>query len=314
MVQLSTCLGIASLLVSSIHAHAVPQSVTPVKRQAWPELEKTPFTKDFAPLEAQPDRIPKSTPGTFKRWPAGKYPKTCLMKAKEGIPGTKSPVCPVGNLEVYNVTYQDCTGRKPRVFCRCNNAETSIQEMIHGMGTVPLAARSNVLEVIWMNGRGGSGGGGDWNSLWGTGRVGIAWFTHEAIHCNDRPTVDSPSYFSLGPTWAKAVAADSCVVSNYANANVYEDFVEVGTWLNYDINGHKIDYIARPFLPCLKHQLDAARAYIGDRLNKNTKCFNSPAAGARGSTMVDAEIEIIEIDPNAEYGELLPYVQPDGRT
>jgi hypothetical protein len=297
MVHFTTVLGVASVLVPSIWAH--PHGSSLVER----DLAKTALLDNFDALDAEADRKPPVVQGTATKWATGKYPQNCYDKAREAISDSDArPKCELRDLEIYDVTYEDCSGRDPWIVCRCSNAELSLQETVDGMGTLPPGARSNVLHIITMNGFGGGGGYSDGNSIFCGGHPSNTWFSHESMHCNDRDGFA----FSNGDIWNQAIAADTCVPDSYSNNNPTEDFAQVGTYLNYDINGHTIDYTGKD-ASCMSHQLDAARTYLGDRLDKGTQCFNAPGTDGTVSGKRDGKRGVVEQDPEEGFAELLPH-------
>ena len=304
MISSTIIFGLTGLIIST-EAHAVPSRPSLHGRN----LNKAAMLSDFAALTAQPDRIPPSVKGIATQWAQGRYPQNCYDKAREAISGTDlRPKCQLHDLEVYDVTYEDCsTGRDPWIMCRCSNAELSIQETIDGMGTVPTGARSNVLHVVTMNGFGGGGGYSDWNSIFCGGHPDTTWFSHESMHCNDRVMGQSGA-FSNGQTWADAIAKDSCVPDTYSDNNPTEDFAQVGTYLNYQLNGHNVDYTGKS-ATCFDNQLDAAKSFMGPLMQPNGTCFNAPGKdGTFNGTSKRSSYNIVEADPEADFEELLPHI------
>ncbi|KAJ4355858.1 uncharacterized protein N0V89_003879 [Didymosphaeria variabile] len=264
MVRFSSAAGVALALATSTRAHTVPLSHG-MSQLSQRDLAKTPLLDNFDALTADPSRIPPIVKGTATKWDAGRYPQNCYDKAREAISDDDArPKCQLGDLEIYDVTYEDCpSGRDPWVLCRCANAELSLQDTIDGSPQK-------------------------------------TWFSHESMHCNDRDGFA----FSNGDVFNNAINADSCVPDGYANNNPTEDFAQVGTYLNYDINGHAIDYTGKD-ASCMNNQLNAARDYLAERLDKNGACFNAP--GTDGIANGKRSTSIVERDPNSSYEKLLPH-------
>lgn len=304
MVRFTSLTGAALALAPAIHAHTLPlmHGMSLIARDG---LGKTALLPNFDALTEDPSRIPPIVKGTAKKWDAGRYPKNCYDKAREAISDSDArPKCQLRDLEIYDVTYEDCPAdqREPWVVCRCVNAELSLQEVIDGMGTVPPGARSNVLHIVTMNGFGGGGGYSDGNSIFCGGAPSKTWFSHESMHCNDRDGFA----FSNGKEFNEAIEKDSCVPDDYANNNPTEDFAQIGTYLNYDNNGHVIDYTGKD-ATCMGNQLNAARAYLAERLDPKGKCFNAPGKDDIVDGKPDARRDIVERDANSEYDSLLPH-------
>jgi len=300
MVRFTVVSGVALMLAPSIHAHPHGNGQSLSQR----DLDKTPLLDNFDALTAEDSRIPPIVKGTAKKWDAGKYPQNCFDKAREAINDSDArPKCELRDLEIYDVTYEDCpSGREPWIICRCSNSELSLQDTVDGMGTLPPGARSNVLHVVTMNGFGGGGGYSDGNSIFAGGHPQKTWFSHEGMHCNDRDGFA----FSNGDVFKNAIAADSCVPDGYAKNNPTEDFAQIGTYLNYDINGHKIDYTGKD-AACMNNQLNAAREYLGDRLDRGAKCFPAPGSDGTTTGKRDTKRNIVEADPNSKFESLLPH-------
>ncbi|KAF9737559.1 hypothetical protein PMIN06_011650 [Paraphaeosphaeria minitans] len=301
MVRFTSATGVALALATSTRAFTLPLSHG-MSQLSQRDLDKTPLLDNFDALTADSSRIPPIKQGYSSKWDAGRYPQNCFDKAREAISDTDArPKCQIQDLEVYDVTYDDCpSGRDPWILCRCANAELTVDEAINGLGTVPPGARSNVLHMVTMNGFGGGGGYSDGNSIFCGGAPSTTWFSHESMHCNDRDGFA----FSNGDVFNNAINADSCVPDSYAANNPTEDFAQIGTYLNYDINGHAIDYTGKD-ASCMANQLNAARAYLGDRLDEGGACFNAP--GTDGTTNGKRGTNIVEVDPSSEYESLLPH-------
>ncbi len=302
MIQIRIFLSLAGFLAAGIRANAIPSRQTLCQRN----LEKPALLSNFDLLTAESDRIPPSVKGTATKWTTGKYPRNCYDKAREVIgDSSKLPKCQFRDLEVYDVKYNDClTGRDPWVVCRCANAELSLEEIIEGMGTVPTGARSNVLHIVTMNAFGGGGGYSDWNSIYCGGQPQQTWFSHESMHCNDRVMGNSGGY-SNSKTWAKAIAKDSCVPDSYSNNNPTEDFAQVGTFLNYQLNGHKVNYTGNS-TACFSNQLQAVKDFMGPLMKPHGKCFNAPGMDGTVNSK-RSEHDIVEADPESDFEDLLPH-------
>jgi len=171
---------------------------------------------------------------------------------------------------------------------------------VRRFGTVPPGVRSNVHQVIMMNGYGGGGGYAVGWSIFGGGDTSETFFSHEAMHNND------PG-FSDGPNFSAAIAADTCVPDNYSNNNNVEDFAQVATYLHFDKNGRRIsDYTGRN-PTCMTNQLNAARNWLGDRLNIGPYACHLAAEDDGIVTAKKVDQDIIEQDPESSFGELLPH-------
>lgn len=303
MVRFTSVSGLALALVPGIQAHTLPL-LRGMSQLTQRDLAKGTLLDNFDALTADPSRIPPIVKGTGTKWEPGRYPQNCYDKAREALSDTDArPKCQLQDLEVYDVTYEDCpSGRDPWIICRCSNSELSLQDTIDGMGTVPPGARSNVLHVVTMNGFGSGGGYSDGNSIFCGGAPAKTWFSHEAMHCNDRDGFA----FSNGEDFNNAINADSCVPDAYANNNPTEDFAQVGTYLNYNINGHAIDYTGKD-AGCMGNQLNSAQAYLAERLDRNGVCFNAPGTDGIVNGKRDTRRDIVERDPNAPYEKLLPH-------
>lgn len=296
MVRTAAVLGLASLLLPTIEALSIDLAKLSLFRR-----DKTALLPNFDLLTAEPDRVPPAAKSTTRRWEAGQYPQSCHDKAREEISETnKDPKCQLRDLEVYDVFYEGCDA-DPWVMCRCVNAEHSLQEMVDGMGTVPHGVRSMVAHVVNMNGFGGGGGGSSNDRIYYGGRPEETFFSHESMHSNDKG-------FSISEDYQKAYDADTCVPDDYSNASPAENFAQLGTWLNFGINGKEIDPYTGKDASCMKNQLEAAQKWLGDKLPlATTKCAPRPANDANVSGTVKAR-DVVRADPAVGFESLLPHV------
>ncbi|KAF2706544.1 hypothetical protein K504DRAFT_492964 [Pleomassaria siparia CBS 279.74] len=299
MVRTAVALEFAVLLLPAIHAVSIDRTKFSLFRR-----DKTTHLPNLNILTAEPDRIPPAAKSTTRRWDAGLYPQSCYDKAREAINDSDArPKCQLRDLEVYDVTYEGCDA-DPWIMCRCVNAEHSLQEMVDGMGTVPHGIRSMVSHVVNMNGFGGGGGGSNNDRIYYGGRPEETFFSHESMHSNDKG-------FSISEEYQKAYDADSCVPDDYANASPAENFAQLGTWLNFGINGKEIDPYVGTSASCMTNQLQAAQKWLGDKLPlATTKCAPRPANDANVAAKRKAR-EVVKADPVADFESLLPHVPYD---
>jgi hypothetical protein len=299
MVRTATVLCVASAVLPTIQALSIDLTRLSLFRR-----DKPAHLPNFDLLTAEPDRIPPAPKSTTKRWDAGSYPQTCYDIAREAISSTDSrPKCEIRDLEVYDVTYEGCDA-DPWIMCRCSNAEHSLQEMVDGMGTVPHGVRSMVSHVINMNGFGGGGGGSSNDRISYGGRPAQTFFSHESMHSNDKG-------FSISQEYQVAYDADSCVPDDYANASPAENFAQLGTWLNFGINGKPIDPYTGKDASCMKNLLEASQKWLGDKLPlATTKCAPRPANDENVQAKRSARDVIVKRDPMKRFKreEMLPHV------
>ena len=293
MVRKQAIIGLASVLLPTIEALSIDLSKLSLFRR-----DKPAHLPNFDLLTAKPDRIPPVAKSKTSKWKPGLYPQSCYNHAREAISSTdKRPKCALRDLEVYDVAYEGCN-QPPWVFCRCSNAEHTLQQMVDGMGTVPHALRSRVSHVSNMNGYGGGGGGSSNDRIYYGGRPAQTFFSHEVMHSNDRG-------FSISKEYKAAYDKDTCVPDNYANASPAENFAQLGTWLNWNINGKKVDPYVGKSSDCMKNQLKAVQKWLGDALPLATsKCVPRPANDK--NVAAKRKAGLIEADPNVDFPSLLP--------
>ncbi|KAF2476847.1 uncharacterized protein BDR25DRAFT_162608, partial [Lindgomyces ingoldianus] len=131
--------------------------------------------------------------------------------------------CALSKLEVYNVTYNDCTAY-PWTICRCADAQLSVDQMRNAIGRVPPGARSNVVHYFVVSGDKPDGtistsAGSSNDRVLLRGSLHDAVFMHETMHSVDK--------FSSKQPFTDAYNADSCVPDAYSNASPAEDFAQL---------------------------------------------------------------------------------------
>ena len=231
----------------------------------------TSFVKDFADLDAKDERKPPYSSSTIKRWSSGSYPKFCYDTAIAAKASNDPRLnCAINNLEVYNVTYNDCT-QYPWTVCRCSDAQLSTQAMVNAFGRVPPGVRSRVVHVFVVDGSRpdgsiGKSGGSNNDRFIIRGPIDDAAFTHESMHSVDQG-------FSSSQTFKTAYDGDTCVPDDYSKSSNAEDFAQLGVWTSYDTNGMPIkNYLNRDWT-CMANQLAAVKTYAGNAINlKTSKC------------------------------------------
>lgn len=77
-------------------------------------------------------------------WDAGRIPESCYNITQE--PGMVAGICDLRQMDVYNVTYDDCS--EPWVICRCSDADEDVDRLATDFGQLPVRARENVRYVV----------------------------------------------------------------------------------------------------------------------------------------------------------------------
>lgn len=69
---------------------------------------------------------------TSTKWAAGALPESCYLYTQE--PDMLEGTCPPSEMEVYSVTYDDCSD--PWIICRCGDATGDTRQMMNMLGYV----------------------------------------------------------------------------------------------------------------------------------------------------------------------------------
>ncbi|KAF2251888.1 hypothetical protein BU26DRAFT_516626 [Trematosphaeria pertusa] len=257
--------------------------------------QKTAFLEDFAILDEKDERKPPFAASTVNKWDAGSYPQFCYDTAN-AAKGTDDPRrnCEIANVEVFDVAYADCPD-KPWTVCRCTDAQLSVDQMVNAFGRVPPGVRSHVVHIFILDGSRpdgsiGKSGGSNNDRFVIRGPIDDAAFAHESFHSVDKG-------FSSQSTFTDAYDADSCVPDNYANSSPAEDFAQLGTWLDYDINGVPISSYLDKDQGCMKNQLEAVRAYATQYIDLNTsECFDRRPNDGNVTPAASTGVKALDVD------------------
>lgn len=205
-------------------------------------------------------------------------PEWCWREAGAQRPGLDQPRCYPKDIQVFNVSYPDCTDQPPWTVCHCTDAQLSLDQMITSFGRLPPALRSYVRHIFAFDGLEGDGqihtwaGAGD-DFVVFFGYCGDSVFMHEAAHCIDRTFHDSD-------TFKNARQDDSCLPTAYSRTSLAELFAEVSASWIYDHNSRSL--ADRGFdASCMANQLGVVGDYVGEEYTRSTsQCIprrpNSP--------------------------------------
>ena len=148
---------------------------------------------------------------------------------------------------------------------------------------------------------------------------------HEATHALDLLKLGNNSgYWSFGPEWQAAVAADVAIATDYAANNYIEAFAEIGRLVLYDINvPGGLNSINPTGLSQIRNQVNLYEQLLRSEATKGGRCTarvassaavpmtNNPKAralGAKPSTKLSGEVP--EIPVPVEVYDLPINVEP----
>ncbi|KAM5344299.1 hypothetical protein ACJ41O_012836 [Fusarium nematophilum] len=251
------------------------------------------------------DSLP-SVNSEIAQWDAGRIPQACwnVTQAK-GEDDFVGGSCPLSKLEVYNVTYDDCSD--PWVFCRCSDANDNLETVVSDFGRLPVAARDNVRHVI-LSAKYESKDLGELQAvaLYWDGDLVIYrnWTTvgllvHEVSHSLDYwVATDEESMYSETQEWRDIVDSDTCVASSYAKSTYTETFAETAVMVAYDLNIASIDKVIN--YTCMSNTFEAVKGKLSDYLtyNEGSTCSNRFAQSEILCLRDDGEISACEDSPS----------------
>ncbi|KAH7323169.1 hypothetical protein B0I35DRAFT_477053 [Stachybotrys elegans] len=184
-----------------------------------------------------------SAASTVVRWEEGLIPQACAEISQD--PTSVGDNCSLEKVEVYNVTYADCS-EEPWVFCRCPDAADNLQDVVTHFGQIPVLARDFVRHVVL---------GADFTTPEGIvpGAIAIiedgdivmygensniVLFLHETGHLIDQryqPEGSDRSY-AENEEFRNIADNDTCVVDEYAKNSYSELYAQVLPVLAYEWN------------------------------------------------------------------------------
>ncbi|RPA72888.1 hypothetical protein BJ508DRAFT_334579 [Ascobolus immersus RN42] len=167
--------------------------------------------------------LPK-TAYTKKQWDWGKLPRVCFETAQ-----VHNLYCDPHEVEVYEITYEDCDN--PKIFCRCVYAEASIDEVAERVGQIPVKARQyvGVFSIYSSNKDAAAWASGPEVAIFGRVEH-MSIYIHEIAHHLDLYAVGGKDWFadyfpySGLSAWRNKVAKDSCVPDEYSKKSYAEDY------------------------------------------------------------------------------------------
>ncbi|KAL2758686.1 hypothetical protein ACRALDRAFT_1080418 [Sodiomyces alcalophilus JCM 7366] len=187
------------------------------------------------------------------QWEFGTVPQVCYNAAVD------DGYCDVYDLEVYNITYDDCA--VPWTFCRCSDSPMSIEAFAERVGWLPVAARQYAR--FFSSYRGNASAFSLGNDITFFGRiVGPSVYIHELSHNLDTlyAPPDSLTSFSRTDEYVDAVAADSCSPDNYAMTSYAEHYAQTSVMIAYDATVEPIDNVRNT--RCMRNAFNAAREHL----------------------------------------------------
>ncbi|KAK6542272.1 hypothetical protein TWF694_006232 [Orbilia ellipsospora] len=205
---------------------------------------------------------------SIQQWPSGTAPQSCVNElAWNG--------CISGRAVVYNVTYTDCP--TPWVFCRCDNADLSINQMADFFGRMPVHLRSVVRHPMAVHQDGCSAyattGSDDGDIVMqGNCNTESIWL-HETGHQLDARGLGNGVGFSTSPAWINALYADSCAADDYGNTALWEEFAQMTVVAQSDTIYNVVPQQAIP--GCFNNQLAALEgAFKASHLTYGGTCIS----------------------------------------
>ncbi|KAK6500860.1 hypothetical protein TWF506_003621 [Arthrobotrys conoides] len=197
-------------------------------------------------------------PHTVVQWPAGSLPSSCAVQmASRG--------CQPNQVQVYNVTYEDCD--RPWVFCRCESAPVHIGRSADIFGRMPVHMRSMVRHPMIVPNPDGACccAAPDDGDLMVAGDCPIPTYAHEVGHLIDNRADVFGQDYSSKPAFVNALATDTCSISNYGNtAGRHEEFAEMSIAVLYNINTGLLPAVAPGATTgCFNNQLNLIKTRFG---------------------------------------------------
>ncbi|KAI5807745.1 hypothetical protein DFH27DRAFT_479070 [Peziza echinospora] len=240
-----------------------------------------------------------ATPASVVQWPQnGQFPGSCVSEAVNK--------CPISNVKVYNVTYNDCD--RPWVMCRCDDATVSLNRMVTMFGKVPVKSRVFVRHLFgWPDNTPnvaayafGSDIGLVGNLFTSTGADEMFILLHEVGHVLDSALggVSSSSQF------ATELAKDTCVPRPYSQESVAEDVGDLNAFIYLQkVNRNAYDAANLQWnFSCMNNQLNFIEQKFGQYNVLGGTCPtrvpDSPIVTVTKRSIRGREVEIV-----SEQGE-----------
>lgn len=209
---------------------------------------------------------------------------------------TNEPRCPAGQMEVFEVTYTDCS--EPWTLCRCRNAPVSKEDMITEFGRLPPMLRGTVRHFMHFDGAGWAYSSNS-NLVTFGDVVNPTVMLHEAGHSLDAGKLH------IEEEYVSAVEKDTCWPDYYAADADNADFSELNLtepWAQalvvrrYEVQIGKLPKDAS----CLRGALDAVGAQTDEYLD-SPKCLL--ADRPKSSELVAYEAEEDDDEDEEEQDE-----------
>ncbi|KAK4461472.1 hypothetical protein QBC42DRAFT_178485 [Cladorrhinum samala] len=159
--------------------------------------------------------------GYYQRHQWGKIPVFCVENATKPLVN-ETTYCSPYDVEVYNVSYDDCPDH-PVTMCRCQNASVSISQMHHDFGKVPVRARQWIRAVKAIPDQSCNGH----ICINGPCLSSTSVYLHEVGHSLDVVLGSQGRCVSDTDEWRDAVLNnDTCVPDGYSEASWHENFAQ----------------------------------------------------------------------------------------
>ncbi|TGZ81833.1 hypothetical protein EX30DRAFT_371042 [Ascodesmis nigricans] len=189
--------------------------------------------------------IPSSPIRRINRW-GTKIPEACVYEA-----GLSKHQCPLDQLDVFAVSFQDAPEDMDWLFCRCRDAKHSEGELIEEVGRLPVAVRQRVRYIMLFTDDHELGADSSGNDLI-MRELNPCVIHHEAGHCFD----DNGSR-SGSAEFRAAIQKDTCYLDSYS-AGAAQEEVFAEAWAQVFLlqqfmnrTGKKLD----KNLDCMENQL-----------------------------------------------------------
>jgi len=211
------------------------------------------------------DRVP-GVKYTVREWEPDWYPASCISESQS------NNKCPVSEMKVYDVHYEDCP-EQPWTMCRCSGSKVTPERLFEFYARVPVKARAEIRHMFaWpdQNGLAAYAFGPDigiTNQLENGGKQDMNVIIHETGHVLDQGASDSPEML-------EAINKDSCVLRQYSLVSRGENLANllVMTYFRM-INREEYDRVYQEKgMDCLKHQLDFMERRYAEKITPGGQC------------------------------------------
>lgn len=199
-------------------------------------------------------------------WEPDFYPQACISESQS------NNKCPVSDLKVYDVTYEDCP--QPWTMCRCSGSQVTPERLFEFFARVPVKARAEIRHMFaWPDQEGLAAYAfgpdiGLTNPLQtGDGKQDMNAIIHEAGHVLDQGASDSPEMID-------AINRDDCALRPYSLVSRGENLgnLMVMTYFRM-INREEYDRVHNEKgMGCLQNQLDFMERMYSERMTPGGTC------------------------------------------